>query len=197
MTKRSEKAKQTRRRIINAAMDLLKKKSFSDISVEDITNKSGVAKGSFYTYFPTKESIIFAMGDVFETLPAIEKSALPFLTRLRTYLNEYVQQVTDNGMEIFRIWLRYVTEPNQKKANNKWGLDIDLLTQIFNDAIARKELSPQTPVSDLVGLLNAQLYGFITAWCMAKTGVEPLKWVPKIMWYFKKIIEPYLMKNKE
>lgn len=192
MTKRAEKAKQTRERIIHVAMDLFRQKSFKDVSVEDITKQSGVAKGTFYTYFPTKESIIFALDELFESLPSLSEESLPFMQRVSNYLEEYIHRLNDEGVEILRLWFRYATDSHNDQVNNKWALDIKLLTQLFNDAIKKGELAPNTPVDDLVALLNAQLYGFITAWCMVNTGVEPIDWVPKMVSYFETAITPYL-----
>lgn len=102
MTKRAEQAKRTRQNIINAALELLSQKPFSEISVEEITNKSGVAKGTFYTYFPTKEAVIFAMGEQFEKLPALKDSDAPVLTQLEDYISEYVHHIVKGGVQLSR-----------------------------------------------------------------------------------------------
>lgn len=195
MTKRAERAKQTRQKIIDATLELTKQKPFSEISVENITNKSGVAKGSFYTYFPNKEAVIFAIGEEFESLPALEDSDLPFLERLKAYLAEYVHQIMENGVDLSRLWLRYATEIKQKETESKWELDNQLLAKIFNDAIERGELDPSTPVSDFAALLNAQVYGFMTAWCIKDTSIDLPGWIAKIEHYFEGAIEPYLLKK--
>lgn len=195
MTTRAEKAKQTRQNIINAALELLSQKPFSEISVQEITDKSGVAKGTFYTYFPTKEAVIFAMGEQFEKLPALKDNKAPILTQLNDYITEYVHHIVKDGVQLSRQWFRYVIEPGKEEVtNNKWDLDTRLLTQIFETAIKKGKLSKEIPVNEIVPLLNAQIYGFLIAWCITDTKVNPLDWTSKINEYLAKILKPYLLK---
>lgn len=44
--------------IMEAATKLVLKKGYSHTSVEDITNEMGIAKGSFYTYFKSKNLLL-------------------------------------------------------------------------------------------------------------------------------------------
>lgn len=44
--------------ILEAAKDILLKKGIFETRVEDITNYLGIAKGSFYTYFKTKNELL-------------------------------------------------------------------------------------------------------------------------------------------
>ncbi len=44
--------------ILNSALKLFLEKGFSATSVEEITKLAGISKGSFYTYFHSKESLL-------------------------------------------------------------------------------------------------------------------------------------------
>lgn len=44
--------------LVEAAMSLILAKGYSHTSVEDITNDMGIAKGSFYTYFKSKNLLL-------------------------------------------------------------------------------------------------------------------------------------------
>ena len=44
--------------IVETAMSLILKNGYSHTSVEDITNSIGIAKGSFYTYFKSKNLLL-------------------------------------------------------------------------------------------------------------------------------------------
>lgn len=54
--RRKEEVK--RKRIIASMRSLILKKGYRNISIEDITNEAGIAKGSFYTYFLNKSLVI-------------------------------------------------------------------------------------------------------------------------------------------
>lgn len=50
-----------RKEIVEAAMQLFREKGFAQTAVSDIVRKVGVAQGTFYYYFKSKEEIVFAI----------------------------------------------------------------------------------------------------------------------------------------
>lgn len=53
-----ERSRATRLAIIDAAEELWREKDFDSVSVEDVCRRAGVAKGTFYFYFPRKEHLL-------------------------------------------------------------------------------------------------------------------------------------------
>ncbi len=49
-----------RARLIAAAIEAFRTRSFAEVSVSDITSAAQMAKGNFYRYFPSKEALISA-----------------------------------------------------------------------------------------------------------------------------------------
>ncbi|HEX6245131.1 MAG TPA: helix-turn-helix domain-containing protein [Polyangiales bacterium] len=47
--------------LLAAAEQLFLQRGIEDVSIDDITRQAGVAKGSFYRYFPSKEALVRAM----------------------------------------------------------------------------------------------------------------------------------------
>ncbi|MCR6109047.1 TetR/AcrR family transcriptional regulator [Bacillus sp. A301a_S52] len=56
----SDKAKNTKRKILQAAKELMLKKSIDKTTINDIVEKAGVAKGTFYLYFESKEELAWS-----------------------------------------------------------------------------------------------------------------------------------------
>jgi TetR/AcrR family transcriptional regulator, regulator of autoinduction and epiphytic fitness len=52
-----EKTAQTRRAIVSAALAEFQEKGFADATMEGVARRAGVAKGTPYRYFPTKEAL--------------------------------------------------------------------------------------------------------------------------------------------
>lgn len=52
------KAEATKQLIFESALTLFRMKGFDQVSIKEITDHAGTAKGSFYTYFNTKSDII-------------------------------------------------------------------------------------------------------------------------------------------
>lgn len=60
---RSQKrAAETRRRLYQEALRLFLEKGFEKTTVSEITDAADVAKGTFFTHFPTKESVMGELG---------------------------------------------------------------------------------------------------------------------------------------
>src|SRR6516162_6835501 len=62
--RRARRSAEIRERIFNAALDMFAKKGFAETTVEDITNAADIGKGTFFNYFPSKDHILLAFGEM-------------------------------------------------------------------------------------------------------------------------------------
>src|SRR5579864_6532780 len=62
--RRQRRSAELRERIFRASLDLFAKKGLAETTVEDITNAADVGKGTFFNYFPSKEHILIAFGEM-------------------------------------------------------------------------------------------------------------------------------------
>ena len=200
MTKRQEQTLITRQKLVDAAEDLLKKNGFNALSVEDITNAAGVAKGTFYIYFKHKEDIVaeICRGYFKEIEIQINKmSGSNLIEKLSLYFDNFMKAVELYGINICREWIRASIDPNTAPDNtdmSKWQYDVDMLKNILNNAIKNKELKENTPVELLTHLVISQLYGMMTCWCMSDGIFEPRDWTKKFCEaQIKKILEKYII----
>jgi AcrR family transcriptional regulator len=95
------KAEETRGRILSAALDLFREKGFEQTTMREVAREAGVALGSAYYYFESKEAIVMAfyhqsqeamIGTIEEALPK-QKS---LKSRLRTILDVKFQYFEPN-----------------------------------------------------------------------------------------------------
>lgn len=64
---RTERGRRTQRAILDAAVAEFGERGFHDASISGITRRAGVALGSFYTYFDSKDAVFRALvGDLSE-----------------------------------------------------------------------------------------------------------------------------------
>lgn len=76
-TPRTERGRRTLRKLLDAAAEEFGEKGFHDASVSSITRRAGVALGSFYTYFDSKDSLFRALvADMSEKVRTSARSAL-------------------------------------------------------------------------------------------------------------------------
>ena len=62
--RRSRRQAETRERLFRAAIKLFAERGFFETTVEDITDAADVGKGTFFNYFPTKEHVLEAFGEI-------------------------------------------------------------------------------------------------------------------------------------
>ncbi|GGB32595.1 hypothetical protein GCM10011380_22510 [Sphingomonas metalli] len=104
---RTERGRRTRRALLDAAAAEFGERGFHDASISGITARAGVALGSFYTWFDSKEALFCALvGDMSEQVRAHVaphvRSAPDGLAAERAGLASFLGFVRDHK-EIYRI----------------------------------------------------------------------------------------------
>jgi AcrR family transcriptional regulator len=73
MGRRERKKEETKRRIFVSALELFHEKGFEHTTVDEITERADVAKGTFFNYFPHKQSVLAYLSE--EWLERVEEQA--------------------------------------------------------------------------------------------------------------------------
>ena len=202
MNKRQQSAKETKRKLITAGLELMKEQGFDAINVEDITRKARVAKGTFYTYFKRKEDIVLDISRVpfSEIREEMEKmKELEIIEKLSYYFHRFMECVESCGINVCRQWAKDVLDPNNvpdTKDGQKWKYDFEMLKSILEDAVSKGELKKDTSVELLTHIIISELYGMMTCWCMSDGKFEPMDWTDgfcKVQ--LRAIFAPYLNQN--
>lgn len=100
LEKKKSAKSQKREKIIDKAWELFAKNGYEETKVEDITRELGVSKGSFYTYFETKDELLY------EILGKIKKKIVEALETINTnqkpekILEDYVKIKMNSAVEI-------------------------------------------------------------------------------------------------
>jgi AcrR family transcriptional regulator len=76
-TPRTERGRKTLRKLLDASAIEFGEKGFHEASVSSITRRAGVALGTFYTYFDSKDALFRALvGDMSDNVRSSARSAL-------------------------------------------------------------------------------------------------------------------------
>ena len=116
MEKKKSVKIQKRKKIIDKAWELFAKNGYEETKVEDITRELGVSKGSFYTYFATKEELLY------EVLEKIKKECFEDEIFKTDYTKEVVDYVKNKyGDKLEFLWEKSPkTAVVRRKNSNKW-----------------------------------------------------------------------------
>ena len=112
-TKRQMQALATKNKILDKGWELLHQKGFDNITIQELADICGIAKGTFYLYFESKEALLRDL----ERLPYqrfLEKlddlSDLSLLEKLTRYIEQWFKVRDELGPYIMRSWLSYYVQ---------------------------------------------------------------------------------------
>jgi TetR/AcrR family transcriptional regulator, transcriptional repressor for nem operon len=95
----------TRQRLIDSARELIYARSYSDVGVQQICERAGVKKGSFYHFFPSKRDLTLAALDQLHTyfrqhiIDVAFAADIPPLERFKRFISasyEFHKQLKEN-----------------------------------------------------------------------------------------------------
>ena len=128
MEKKKSATCQKRKKIVDEAWELFAKNGYKETKVEDITKDLGISKGSFYTYFATKDELLY------EVLGKIKKEIN------RNLENINVNQVPEKVLEDYvKAKMNYVVKIlNNMRLNSVEKYSIDPKLRNFFEELKEK-----------------------------------------------------------
>lgn len=158
MARSCEKEKK-RERILKKSWELFKKNGYEETKIERITKEVGISKGSFYTYFKTKEDVLFSILEKVEieienSINDIDTSEEPSKVlynllekRVELFLG-YVQNMKLENLYIMKsgqidefknkitvFYTTFIKENIIKKYENKKIWDLEIISKYINSSI--------------------------------------------------------------
>jgi AcrR family transcriptional regulator len=101
VSRRETKKRELREAIYETAMTLFLQKGFDNVTIEDITHQIEIAKGTFFNYFPNKESILLYfmrrhLDEVKDQIPRVIKEAKTTQQKLHCLFSILAKMVVTN-----------------------------------------------------------------------------------------------------
>ena len=157
--------------ILAATRRLMEQKGVDSLTMDEIAQAAGVAKGTIYLYFQSKDELVQALlsqvGDnIALDLEAILASPHPPEGKLRQVVWLLLQYV-EREREIFPLYLRELVRHKSSRAARSPSLEeheeriVGLLTRLFSEGIASKKfisVNPRLLAYVLKGMVRAVGY---------------------------------------
>ena len=198
MTNRQLAAIETKKKLLEAAKNIICEKGLINTSVEEITKACGVSNGTFYTYFKRKEDIVFALGDyVYQELYEQAMAYGAGITEcLVFYMTRFAEYTEKSSLKLCQEWVRNAVDPDiSPEGKTKLCVDIAAIRGLLDNAVQKGELKNDTPVELLTETFTDVLYGQMLCWDISggsySFGERTGKFCENIL---GSIIAPYLKK---
>ncbi|MGK9250512.1 TetR/AcrR family transcriptional regulator [Paenibacillus humicus] len=164
---REEKKKATRDAIVRCALELFARHGYAETTVNQITDHAGVAKGTFFNYFESKEEVLC---DIQLTFAAEELSKLaehpgPIIPLVREFLMDMCRKLPPDRPLILAL--------NQSTLTNRKLLELEktknepfkeMLAGIIASAQLRGEINTSIPARTIADLAVQTYDGVLLYW---------------------------------
>ncbi|MBX4260201.1 TetR/AcrR family transcriptional regulator [Clostridium estertheticum] len=166
LNNRQLQALNTKNKIYKSAIDLMDKKGYKNIKIQDICKKAGVSVGSFYNCFKSKNEILIEI---------YKRADEYFITEVAN--NIYCDNATNEIIKYFDYYAKYNVQVGIDtmkllyNSNNKLFITKDrdmqnLLNIIIGRGQEKNELSNEMSKESITEYLFIAARGVVYNWCL-------------------------------
>jgi AcrR family transcriptional regulator len=188
--RRERQSFERRERLFRAAMELFARKGFAETTVEDITNAADLGKGTFFNYFPSKEHILLAFGEMqlaklkvaFEEM---RNANVPVPVFMRSLGPRMTQEPMRNPA-IIRILLQaFLTDSSVREPMiNLQNRVIAIHTEMIRIGQSRGEIRNDLPPEVIAHVFRQTIFGTLLIWTLHadSTLLERMEHSFEVLW---------------
>ena len=170
--RRQRRSAEIRERLFHAALKLFAEKGFAETTVADITNAADVGKGTFFNYFPSKDHILLAFGEMQlgklqEAINIARRTNEPMPQFLRALGARMTQEPTRNPAIIRALLQAYLsTTPVREAMIDLQNRVHALHTQMIQLGQERGEIRSDLPAADIAYVFRQTIFGTLLIWSL-------------------------------
>jgi AcrR family transcriptional regulator len=174
--RRERRTAETRERLFRAALDLFARKGFTETTVEHITEAADVGKGTFFNYFPSKDHILLAFGEMQlgKLQTAVEearRSGEPMPQFLRSLGIRMTQEPIRHPGIIRTLLQAYLSTTPVRAAMLDLQTRVHALhTEIVRLGQERGEIRQDLPATENAYVFRQTIFGTLLIWSLHGDG---------------------------
>jgi AcrR family transcriptional regulator len=174
---RQQQKADTARRIFTAALDLFTAQGYEATTVDQIARAAGVAKGTFFTHFPSKDAVLEHIGrlqmDRLEAAVAADPTFAdrPARERLHALLATLAAGVEGQPAEMRALTVELLTRRSLFNLDRQGIDELDaLLAGIVADGQARGEIRADAEAARLAAMVRGAYFLAFAEWLQRGAG---------------------------
>jgi TetR/AcrR family transcriptional regulator, fatty acid metabolism regulator protein len=164
-----------RERILRAAIKVFAKNGFYDTRVSEVAKAAGVADGTIYLYFKSKDELLRSLfEDRVETLLSFMKAELPKQTSAPGKLRRIIEMQLGvlegerDLAEVFTVILRQSTKVLKEYAAPKFTAYLDLIAAVVSEGQAAGDFRTDVPPLIVARATWGALDGIALTWALGR-----------------------------
>lgn len=186
----------TRSKIVSAAWELFYENGYDDTTVDDIVERSGTSKGSFYHYFAGKDALLSSLSTLFdEKYQELSETMDPEMHSFDKliFLNQELFFMIENSVSIdllSRLLSTQLITASEKHLMDQSRYYFRLLRNICSQGQQRGDLRDDISVNEMVRVYALQERALLYDWCICGGNYSlsqfSARLLPQFLGYFKK-----------
>lgn len=172
----AQKQAKRRQEIAQAVREVLNSANIDGLTVDDICNAAGIAKGTFYHYFTSKEQlwneISYPIDDFFCSLQDELLEYDDFEEAIAQYAKNYAIYVSTSGMNTCRTVIQSIINNNNASFVDDTRAVNDLLIKIIKKGYERGQIRDCYTAEEIADMLLLTCRGYILDVCGGHTTQE-------------------------
>ncbi len=175
-SRRMRRSAELRDRLFRAALEQFAKKGFLEATVEDITNAADVGKGTFFNYFPSKEHILLAFGELQlgklqEAIDEARKTGMPLPEFLRSLGAKMTEEPIRHPTLVRAFLQAFLSSTEVRTAMlDLQGRIMALHSQMIQLGQERGEIRDDLPAVELAQVFRQTVFGTLLLWSLSGDG---------------------------
>lgn len=190
-SRRERRSAELRERLFRSALQLFAHKGYSETTVEDITNAADVGKGTFFNYFPSKDHILAAFGQLqieklrlaADAAPSTKSSIQDFFRNLA--LDVISEPAQNPAMVRVLMQANLSSQPVRKTMRDVHTKATELLARIVKVGQDRGEIRKDLNALEIATTLRQSLLGALLIWSLYGDGSleSRIETVITVLWF--------------
>jgi AcrR family transcriptional regulator len=170
--RRQRRSADIRERLFRSALELFAQKGFAETTVEDITEAADVGKGTFFNYFPSKDHILLAFGEMqlskLESMIELARSSGESMPEFLRLLGVRMTQEPTRNPAIVRALLQaYLSTTSVRAAMMDLQRRVHALhTQMIQLGQDRGEIRGDLPAAEIAHVFRQTIFGTLLIWSL-------------------------------
>src|SRR5215470_14201288 len=171
-SRRERRSAELRERLFRSALALFATKGYAETTVEDITEAADVGKGTFFNYFPSKEHILMAFGEMqLSRLESVIREAEQSDLPMRDVMRTLVMRMTEEPVRHPAI-VRALLQANLSSVPVRGEMvrihdrNRRLLARLIRHGQERGEIRNDLPAEEIAQVWRQTIFGTLMFWSL-------------------------------
>lgn len=178
LTPRQVKAQQTKKKLLDTALELFSQKGFDNVTVDEIVKKSHTSKGAFYVHFKSKYEVFLEkfkeIDDFYATFIQSLPSDLSSSEKLFRLMESQMIYLRDClGRDLLRTVYMSALIPNPDNyfTNTERTL-YKIVHEFVKEGQEAGEITRELSSSELTMLISRSMRGSLYDWCLFEDNFD-------------------------